>query len=190
LTIGDTVLLKSGGWMRVDGVAPSGRVEEVYNVEVEEGHTYFVGDGPMWGFAVWAHNARCLGIWRRARHGLRDHDMAMRGAAWAQRVGTTRHPRMPPGVNPARVNGRLQTRTNQGCMNPANPDGPPLRHPRTGQILRPDVQTLGTNGKVYVTEVTRRLPNGQINHAYHRQRAADMRAVYGPNWGGYHHVDI
>jgi hypothetical protein len=31
-------------------------VETVYNVEVEEDHTYFVGE-LGWGFAVWAHNA-------------------------------------------------------------------------------------------------------------------------------------
>jgi hypothetical protein len=58
LVAGDRVLLKSGDWLRVDGVADGGRVETVYNLEVEGDHTYFVG-GAYWGFAVWAHNADC-----------------------------------------------------------------------------------------------------------------------------------
>lgn len=41
--------------MVCEGVADSGRVETVYNLEVEGDHTYFVGDG-IWGFDVWAHN--------------------------------------------------------------------------------------------------------------------------------------
>src|SRR5262249_25600536 len=40
------------------GVAHSGRVETVYNLEVEDDHTYFVGSDE-WRFAVWAHNAEC-----------------------------------------------------------------------------------------------------------------------------------
>ena len=44
------------GWVRVEGVADSGRVETVYNLEVEDDHTYFVGS-EEWGFAVWANNA-------------------------------------------------------------------------------------------------------------------------------------
>jgi hypothetical protein len=57
LEIGDRIRLERDGWVRVDGVADSGRVETVYNLEVEDEHTYFVG-GEEWGFAVWAHNAR------------------------------------------------------------------------------------------------------------------------------------
>jgi hypothetical protein len=56
LRVGEQVLLKSGRWLRIDGVADSGRVETVYNLEVEDEHTYFVGSDE-WGFAVWAHNA-------------------------------------------------------------------------------------------------------------------------------------
>jgi hypothetical protein len=55
LRLGDRVLLESGNWMSVDGVADSGQVETVYNMEVEGDHTYFVGEA-AWGFAVWAHN--------------------------------------------------------------------------------------------------------------------------------------
>jgi YD repeat-containing protein len=58
LRIGDEVRLMGAGWLSVEGVADSGRVEAVYNLEVEDDHTYFVGSAE-WGFAVWAHNARC-----------------------------------------------------------------------------------------------------------------------------------
>jgi len=33
----------------------------VYNFEVEELHTYFVGESG-WGFSVWAHNNACDGV--------------------------------------------------------------------------------------------------------------------------------
>jgi hypothetical protein len=57
LRIGDRVLGLCERAMPVEGVADSGRVETVYNVEVEDDHTYFVGEA-VWGFAVWAHNTR------------------------------------------------------------------------------------------------------------------------------------
>jgi len=56
LTIGDRVLLEDGQCLRVEGVADSGRVETVYNIEVEDDHTYFVGE-QNWGWAVWSHNS-------------------------------------------------------------------------------------------------------------------------------------
>jgi hypothetical protein len=65
LIAGDRVLLKSGGWLRVDAVADGGRVETVYNLEVEDDHTYFVG-ADEWGFAVWAHNADYSITWDKA----------------------------------------------------------------------------------------------------------------------------
>jgi hypothetical protein len=55
LRIGDRLILESGECLPVEGVADSGRVETVYNMEVEDDHTYFVGD-TSWGWAVWSHN--------------------------------------------------------------------------------------------------------------------------------------
>jgi hypothetical protein len=40
----------------VEQVVDRREVVSVYNVEVEENHTYFVGCDE-WGFSVWAHNA-------------------------------------------------------------------------------------------------------------------------------------
>ena len=52
---GDAVRVMAPGWVTVERVEDTGRVETVYNIEVEDDHTYFVGaDG--WGFSVWAHN--------------------------------------------------------------------------------------------------------------------------------------
>jgi hypothetical protein len=56
LRAGDEIRLMDGGWVRVEGVEYTGRVETVYNLEVEDDHTYFVGCDE-WGFSVWAHNA-------------------------------------------------------------------------------------------------------------------------------------
>tara|TARA_R110002096_G_scaffold16898_12_gene58083 strand:+ start:17603 stop:24475 length:6873 start_codon:yes stop_codon:yes gene_type:complete len=53
LEIGEAVWAREG-WAHVVSVASSGRVETVYNFEVEGFHSYFVGEA-----GVWAHN-RCL----------------------------------------------------------------------------------------------------------------------------------
>jgi len=61
LKTGDRILLENNEWLRVEGVADSGQIAMVYNVEVEGEHTYFVGDA-YWGWAVWAHNVTlCTG---------------------------------------------------------------------------------------------------------------------------------
>jgi hypothetical protein len=77
-----------------EGVAESGRVETVYNVEVAGGHTYFVGaDG--WGFAVWAHNAKYNPKTKIAQkldghdasgHSYRDHGSHMSKAKHKRRI--------------------------------------------------------------------------------------------------------
>jgi len=55
LRAGDLLQMHDGNWLAVEGVEETGRVETVYNVEVEDFHTYFVGSNE-WGFSVWAHN--------------------------------------------------------------------------------------------------------------------------------------
>jgi RHS repeat-associated protein len=57
LAEGDLLRAADGRWIPVSSVdAEPGEPEPVYNVRVEEDHTYFVG-ALGWGFAVWAHNA-------------------------------------------------------------------------------------------------------------------------------------
>ncbi len=54
LAIGDVLLSHDGQRVLVEGIADSGRIETVYNVEVEHDHTYFVGGEDC---SIWAHNA-------------------------------------------------------------------------------------------------------------------------------------
>ena len=57
LEVGDVLGGSGENGVRVESVRDTGRVETVYNVEVEGDHTYFVGDETEWGFDVWLHNA-------------------------------------------------------------------------------------------------------------------------------------
>ena len=47
-----------GRWLAVERLEDTGRLETVYNLRVQDYHTYFVGS-EEWGFSVWAHNASC-----------------------------------------------------------------------------------------------------------------------------------
>jgi len=53
---GDEIFTSSGGWMRVTGSTWQAHTQTVYNFEVADFHTYFVGDG-----GAWVHNAGCSG---------------------------------------------------------------------------------------------------------------------------------
>jgi YD repeat-containing protein len=57
LKVGDQIRLMEPGWTTVEGVADTGRIETVYNLEIEDDHTYFVGTDEG-RFSVWAHNAQ------------------------------------------------------------------------------------------------------------------------------------
>ena len=51
LQAGDEVYTLSGGWLRVSSGTWTGHTKTVYNLEVGQFHTYFVGDD-----GVWVHN--------------------------------------------------------------------------------------------------------------------------------------
>ncbi len=55
IVIGDLLLGADGECTAVEAIDGPKEPAHVYNVEVEEYHTYFVGS-TVWGFAVWAHN--------------------------------------------------------------------------------------------------------------------------------------
>ncbi len=55
LKVGDELRLMSPGWLPIEKIVETGDVRTVYNLEVEDDHTYFVGCDE-WGFIVWAHN--------------------------------------------------------------------------------------------------------------------------------------
>jgi 5-hydroxyisourate hydrolase-like protein (transthyretin family) len=59
LRAGDVLLTHDGREVPVQEIEETGRVETVYNLEVDESHTYFVGSAE-WGFSVWSHNRDCF----------------------------------------------------------------------------------------------------------------------------------
>jgi len=61
------LLRTENGWVEVKKVMDTGRTEIVYNLRVEDYHTYFVGS-EEWGFAVWAHNTCLLEIVQQEGH--------------------------------------------------------------------------------------------------------------------------
>jgi hypothetical protein len=57
---GDLLPGHDGRWVSVEEVVDTGEWETVYNLQVADHHTYFVGS-EEWGFSVWAHNAEGCG---------------------------------------------------------------------------------------------------------------------------------
>src|SRR5262249_8906884 len=55
IAAGERVWTEASGWVTVEAVEETGEWETVYNFQIADYHTYFVGDAD-WGFAVWAHN--------------------------------------------------------------------------------------------------------------------------------------
>ncbi|HMP04623.1 MAG TPA: polymorphic toxin-type HINT domain-containing protein [Gemmatales bacterium] len=56
LEVGDWLLTATGRWLMVEEVHDTGEVHTVYNFEVADHHTYFVGT-PDWPALAWVHNA-------------------------------------------------------------------------------------------------------------------------------------
>ena len=55
---GDLLKSHDGRTFAVESLTDTSDDVTVYNMRIEEYHTYFVGDA-AWGFSVWAHNANC-----------------------------------------------------------------------------------------------------------------------------------
>ena len=67
LQAGDWLRTHDGEWVTVEGVRETTEVVVVYNLQVAEHHTYFVGSA-SWGFSAWAQNVvPCPGFVSRAR---------------------------------------------------------------------------------------------------------------------------
>jgi hypothetical protein len=56
LSAGDLLKSIDGSWTAVESLGDTNEDVAVYNLRIEEYHTYFVGSAE-WGFSVWAHNA-------------------------------------------------------------------------------------------------------------------------------------
>ena len=57
LEVGDMLAGDLSSWHEVEHIEATGQTEKVYNFQVADHHTYFVGS-EKWGFTVWTHN-RC-----------------------------------------------------------------------------------------------------------------------------------
>ena len=49
---GDQIATLSGEWVSIEEIFDTELYESVYNLRVEDHHTYFVGD-EHWGWAAW-----------------------------------------------------------------------------------------------------------------------------------------
>jgi hypothetical protein len=56
LSAGDLLKSRDGSWTAVESLNDTNQDTTVYNLRIEEYHTYFVGCAE-WGFSIWAHNA-------------------------------------------------------------------------------------------------------------------------------------
>jgi hypothetical protein len=56
LHAGDRLASHDGQWIVLEDLLDTGKWERVYNLRIQDYHTYFVGSSD-WGFSVWAHNA-------------------------------------------------------------------------------------------------------------------------------------
>ena len=55
LVAGDLLRSHDGQWVALGSVVGNLEAKPVYNLQIEEYHTYFVGDR-HWGFSIWSHN--------------------------------------------------------------------------------------------------------------------------------------
>jgi len=153
---GDEVRLEAPGWKCIEEVIDTGRTERVYNVEVEDDHTYFVGNDD-WGFGVWVHNAACLPIGYspvRAAHGALLHNSTLVHKA----------------LSLLRIPGVTGVRTNQALVGLTG---------KTISPLRPDVQYV-FGGLIHIIEV-----NVSRGSSYHAAREALLRSRLGSLFGSY-----
>jgi len=72
------------GWAEVVSVESTGRTETVYNFEVRDFHSYYVGES-----GVWAHNAPCVGMTtsQMTKTVMKHGDDFGVGTHWNKRMG-------------------------------------------------------------------------------------------------------
>ena len=85
LEVGDWLLTATGRWLMVEEVHDTGEVQTVYNFEVADHHTYFVGT-PDWPALVWVHNYKsstsgnnAAAVRGKAKHSTLSQELSRRG---------------------------------------------------------------------------------------------------------------
>ncbi|MGL6094837.1 MAG: polymorphic toxin-type HINT domain-containing protein, partial [Fimbriiglobus sp.] len=156
LAAGDRLVGHDGTETRVERVEDTGRFEVVYNLEVDEDHTYFVGaDG--WGRSVWAHNAR------RCGPDLGDQNLAPAASSkpeWLRRLDAGND-----------FNRAQAGRYPHNEIYVARPDGEGYYrldsyNPRTGEIISRKYTQLSdvteATGVAYINELANKYPPGTV----------------------------
>jgi RHS repeat-associated protein len=115
LRVGDLLGSLEGGWVPVEDVLDTGEYDTVYNLQVADFHTYFVGVID-WSLALWAHNnnqACDLELSSRTQR-WRDHLEKKYGAGQVEHKTPGTLPTQAPLPGPARMNNAAARAAAQG----------------------------------------------------------------------------
>jgi len=149
LRVGDALIDLAGNPVAVMDIRSELAVTAIYNVELFGTFTYFAS-------GVWVHNKSCP-IWRDIHRG-RDG-----GPPHVAQGRSTMDALLASGIPPENI------RWNQALV---SPDG------RYWRELRPDIQYIGDDGRVYIIEIVDTHPPGP-------SRASDIQSRLGASFGGY-----
>jgi hypothetical protein len=138
---GMEVLTSKGGWVRVAGSTWRAQTETVYNFEVDEFHTYFVGRTQ-----IWVHNS-CSERARAARDKLLDAinnlPISNRRKAEITTVGGGYDPDTGRVAAAAKIGEKgcrtfcVEDLTYELLGRPKRPKFSPTKRPRTGEVVDP-----------------------------------------------------
>src|SRR5262249_28497925 len=121
---GDAIYSLRDGWLRVSNATWTDRRTTVYNLKVDEFHTYFVGEA-----GAWVHNAPCVGRTggqERLRQIASDPKTPRADRGWIQQEmnsiarGQRTTIRNPPGKQLAHTRGREAAKGYDHVESPSN----------------------------------------------------------------------
>jgi hypothetical protein len=139
---GDWLRSHDGRWVRVQRVHDTAQDAAVYNVRIDDYHTYFVG-AIDWGFSVWAHNAcsSTSGETAAAARGRREHQQYNPGPGYDTRVV------LPSGKKPDAVDFERQIVRE---LKPNNPRALAKGQSQVQQYARELQETYGGTWRTFV----------------------------------------
>jgi hypothetical protein len=104
---GNLLSSHDGQWVAVEEVYESRDCETVYNLQISDYHTYFVGS-PQWSFSVWAHNDSCRTVLNGFRNQMFKYgsNLFRLGRQGMKHILERHHPRF---FQPSQANGKQIT---------------------------------------------------------------------------------
>jgi RHS repeat-associated protein len=169
LAPGNELLGHDGRRTAVESVTETAEVMTVYNLQVAEYHTYFVG-GEDWGFSVWAHNAdygEAADVRENGdRYGVRERGRNVPGS----RPGSNGNVDHQEGVAQAAQDARNTAGRGERVLEQTRVQGFP-------STRRPDVQIVDPNGRARLIIEVERRPNSRFN----LEREAEYNRLGIPN---------